>query len=224
MDEQSLLTWFEQMEGRVSQTFTPGTHQYAMRTALLTEMQTALESVFPPSHTVLRRWEDVRSRESQALQNDHGSRLEFAQDELIAIFRVAHRLLKEGHAHKFADGIRAETTMQCLDQAEALVKAGYVAAAMVLAGGALETHLQNVCGRFALSWSGDGSISKYKQALDQARNQGLQNLVTSSDSSLIESWGKDRNTAAHTPTAFTKTPAEVRLAIEGIRQFLARAE
>jgi len=94
MDEQRLLTWFEQIEGRISQTFIPGTHQYAMRTALLTEMQTALESVFPPSHTVLRRWEDVRSRESQALQNDHGSRLEFAQDELIAIFRVAHRLLR----------------------------------------------------------------------------------------------------------------------------------
>ena len=131
---------------------------------------------------------------------------------------------KEGHAHRFADGIRAETIIQCLDQAEALVKAGYVAAAMVLAGGALETHLQNLCGRFALSWSGDGSISKYKQSLDQARNQGLQSLVTSSDSSLIESWGKDRNTAAHRPTAFTRTPAEVRLAIEGIRQFLVRAE
>jgi hypothetical protein len=99
-------------------------------------MQTAIESVFPPSHTVVRRWEDVRSRESLALQNDHESKLDFAQDELIAIFGVAHLLLKEGHAHRFADGIRAETITQCLDRAEILLKAKYVTAAMVLAGGA----------------------------------------------------------------------------------------
>jgi hypothetical protein len=162
MDEQRLLTWFEQIDERVSQAFTPGTHQYAVRAGLLTEMQTALESVFPPSHTVFRRWEDARSRESQALQSERASMLDFAQDELIAIFRVAHRLLKEGHARTFADGIRAETMTQCLDQAEALVRAGYVATAMVLAGGALETHLQNLCGRFSLSWTGEGSIRKCK--------------------------------------------------------------
>ena len=225
MDEQSSLTWFEQIEERISQVFTPGTYQFAERAALLTEMQTALDSVFLPSHSVLRGWEGARSRETHALQSDRTSKLEFAQDELIAIFRMAHRLLKQGHARRFADGIRAETITQCLDQAEALVIVGYAAAAMVLAGGALETHLQNLCRRFSLSWPpGDGSINKYKQVLDQARNNGIQNLVTSSDSSMIESWGKDRNTAAHTPTAFTKIPSEVRLAIEGIRQFLVRTQ
>ena len=95
---------------------------------------------------------------------------------------------------------------------------------MVLAGGALETHLQNLCVRFSLSWSGNGSIDEYKKALNQARNQGKQSLVTSSDSSLIESWGKDRNAAAHKPTTFTKTPQEVQLTIDGIRQFLARTQ
>ena len=103
MDEQSLLTWFEQIEERVSQTFIPRTYQFAERAALLAEMQIALERAFPPSHSVLRSWENARSRESQALQSDHTSKLEFAQDELIAIFRMAHRLLKEGHHQRKAE-------------------------------------------------------------------------------------------------------------------------
>jgi len=210
MDEKSLLTWFEQIDEHITQTINSRTGESDAWPALLTEMQTALESVFPPSHTVLKRWENPRSREK----------------DWIGTFRAAHRLLKDGHARRFVDGIRAETIAQCLDQGETLAQAGYIVAAMILAGGALETHLQNLCGRFSLSWPGDGSINKYKQVLDQARNQGIQDLVTSSDSSMIESWGKDRNTAAHNPIDFAKikTPPEVRLAIEGIRQFLARTQ
>jgi hypothetical protein len=145
MDEQSVLTWFKQIDERIFQVFTPGTHQYAVRAAVRTEMQTALESVLPPSHAVLRRWEDARSRASQALQSDFGGRLDFVQAELVEIFRVAHRLLQEGHARRFADGIRAETNMQCLDQSDALARTGYAAAAMVLAGGALASHLRALC-------------------------------------------------------------------------------
>ena len=124
MDAQSLLAWFEQIDERISQTFTPTTYQFAERAALLVEMKTVLESVFLPWHAVLRNWEDARSRE--ALQRDHTTNLAFAQDELIAIFRMAHRLLKEGHARRFADGIRAETIAQCLDQVDVLLRGGYV--------------------------------------------------------------------------------------------------
>lgn len=206
MVEQGLLTWFEQIAERITQVRNSRADADEW-SELWTEMQTALESIFPSSHAVRKRWEDPRLR-----------------NERIGLFQTAHRLLKEGHARSLADGIRAETILQCLDQAEALVQASYNVAAMVLAGGALETHLHNLCGRFSLSWSGDGSISKYNQALGQARNQGTQNLVTASDSNLIESWGKDRNEAAHSPTAFTKTSPEVRLTIKGIRQFLARTQ
>jgi hypothetical protein len=224
MDEQSLLTWFQQIDERIFQVFIRGTHQYALRAGVLTEMQTALESVFLPSDAVRRRWEDARSRESQAFQRDFAGALDFVQDELVEIFRVAHRLLQEGHAQRFADGIRAETIMQCLDQADALARTGYADAAMVLAGGAMESHLRALCVRFSLSWQGNGSIGSYKQALDQARNQGTQNVVSASDSSQIDSWAKDRNDAAHTPVNFIKTPQAVLYIVEGIRQFLGRTQ
>lgn len=225
MDEKSLLGWFEQMGRRITDFRASPTSENDAWAALFTEMQTALESIFPLSHPVLRRWEDALARGKRALKgNQVQSPEKYVSRELMGIFEAAHRLLQDGHARSFADGIRAETIAQCLDQAEALVKTGHVVAAMVLAGGALETHLHNLCERFSLSWMGEGSISKYNQALGQARNQGKQSLVTPSDSNLIESWGKDRNGAAHSPTAFTKTSPEVLLVIEGMRQFFARTQ
>jgi hypothetical protein len=69
MDEKSLLTWFEQINGRVSEVIYPTRPEnHSAWTDLFTEMQTALESVFPPSHTVLREWEEAMSCESQAVQ------------------------------------------------------------------------------------------------------------------------------------------------------------
>lgn len=225
MDENGLLIWFEEIDGRVNELLYPNrTHDHGSWTDLFTNMETALENIFRPSQPVLRNWNDTMSRERQALQDDHAGKLQMAQDDLIAIFRRAHHLLKSGRIRGFADGVRAETIAQCLDQADVLASGGYVVAAMALAGGALETHLHNLCERFSLSWPGEGSISKYNGALGQARNQGTQSLVTASDSNLIDSWGKDRNDAAHHPTTFNKTKQAVQLAIEGIRQFLARSQ
>jgi hypothetical protein len=188
-------------------------------------MHSALESVFPPSHAILRRWEDAIAR---AKQIPKGNRIQTPElwvcNELIGIFRTAITLLKNGLIRSLADGVRAETVAQCLDQAEALGRAGYAAAAMILAGGALEAHLRILCMRFNLSWQRDGSIGSYKQSLDQARNQGTQSLVSSSDSSQIESWGKDRNEAAHTLASFAKAPQQVLHIVEGIRQFVARTQ
>jgi hypothetical protein len=225
MDEKSLLAWFDQIGTRITIFRTSPTGEHDAWASLFTEMQTALESIFPQSHPVLRRWEDALSRGKQSQRGNHLQTPEkYVSKELMGTFEAAHRLLQEGHARRFADGIRAETIAQCLGQAETLARFGYASAAMVLAGGALETHLLHLCERFCLSWQGDGSISKYNQALGQARSQGMQDLVTSSDSSAITSWGQDRNGAAHSPLTFTKTQPEVLLIVEGIRQFLLRTQ
>ena len=225
LDEKTLLTWFEEIEKRVTETRTLKTGEHDVWAAIYAEMHSALDSVFPPSHAILRRWEDAIAR---AKQIPTGNRVQtperWVRDELIGIFRTALALLKNGLIRSLADGVRAETVAQCLDQAEALGRTGYAAAAMILAGGALETHLRVLCIRFKLSWQGDGSIGSYKQTLDQARNQGTQSLVSSSDSSQIESWGKDRNEAAHTPANFAKAPQQVLHMVEGIRHFVTRTQ
>ena len=225
MDEKTVLAWFESLEQRFNETRASKTGEDDVWSAIYTEMRSALDVAFPPSHVVLRKWEDAVAR---AKTINRGNRVQVPEgwdsDELIGIFRTGTSLLRSGHLRSLVDGIRAETVAQCLDQAEALVRSGYAAAAMVLAGGALETHLRSLCVRFGVSWQGNGSIASYKQTLDQARNQGAQSKVSSSDSSQIESWGKDRNDAAHSPSAFTKTAPEVGHVIEGVRQFLGRTQ
>ena len=225
MDEQRAITWLEALNQRFIDTRAAKNGEYDVWAAIWSEMRSALESVLPPGHVVLRQWQDAVGR---AKSVNRGNRVEVPEncvgDELIGLCRTAISLLKDGHLRSLADGVRAETIAQCLDQADALVRAGYISAAMVLAGGGLETHLRNLCVRAGASWRGDGSIGAYKQALDQARNNGSQTIVSSSDSSQIESWGKDRNDAAHTPATFAKTAQEVSLAIAGIRQLLAHTQ
>jgi hypothetical protein len=223
LDEKAILIWDEELEKRVSETRASETVALDVWAAIFAEMHAALECVFSPSHATVRRWEDATSR---ARGFARGPRVQtpelWIRDELIGIFRTALALLKNGLIRSLADGVRVETVAQCLDQAEALGRAGYAAAAMILAGGALESHLRALCMRCSLSWQGSGAIGSYKQALDHARNQGTQSLVSSSDSSQIESWGKDRNEAAHMPANFAKAPQQVLHIVEGIRQFVAR--
>jgi hypothetical protein len=223
--ESEVLGWFEELEKRAQELRVSRTGEHDVWAAVFAELHTALESVFPPSHAVLRRWDEARKRALQVILGNNVETPEiWVKGELLGIFQAAGKILRDGRLRTLADGVRAETVSQCLDQGELLARSRHAAAAMVLAGGGLETHLRTLCIRFGLTWQGDGSIAKYKQALDQGRKQGTQSIVSSSDSSLIESWGKDRNEAAHTPTTFSKTPADVLHSIEGMRNFLARAQ
>ena len=225
MDEKQAIDWFEALDKRFTDTHAAKNGENDVWAAIYSEMRAALEATLPPGHVVIRQWQDAVKR-ANAIQK--GNRVQvperWVSGELLGIFRTAISLLRAGHLRTLSDGIRAETVAQCLDQAEVLARSGYVVAAMVLAGGGLETHLRSLCLRSGLTWQGNGSIAAYKQALDQSRNQGTQNLVSSSDSSQVESWGKDRNDAAHTPATFGRSQQEVGLAISGIRQFLSRTQ
>jgi hypothetical protein len=225
VNETAILEWYGQLLKRATDLRAAGGAEPRAWATVFSEMHVALESVFPSSHAILRRWQDARLHGEKKIRG-HDTELpeRWVADEIIGLFEAASNLVKEGHLRRLADGIRAETIAHCLNQADLLANGAYFASAMVLAGGALETHLANLCIRFSLSWTGDGTIAKYNQALGQARNQGTQSMVTASDSNLIEAWAKDRNAAAHTPATFAKPAEEVLLAIQGIRQFLARTE
>src|SRR3989338_6399371 len=190
MTDKELLKWFEKLEQRVLELRTSKTGEHDVWASVFTEMLTALTIVFPASHVIISRWETAVARGIKAMVGNRPAPPEmFVRDELIGIFQTARSLIANGFTRRFADGIRAETVAVCLDQSESFARSGYSVAAMILAGGALETHLRGLCIRFGLTWQGNGSIGSYKQTLDQARNSGIQSIVSSSDSSQIESWG-----------------------------------
>jgi hypothetical protein len=97
-------------------------------------------------------------------------------------------MLKAGRLQGLAEGIQAETVGELLDQASSFLAGGYVVAAAVIAGGALETHLAHLCQRSGVTWSGDGSISKYNGAVGAARKQGI-SVYSTNDGKSVEAWG-----------------------------------
>jgi len=183
----------------------------------VTDAETALEAVFPPGHVTRKRWVAVMTGERIA--RDYGTT---HLKQGLGTVQSALALLESGRLRGLIDGVRAETMAELLDQAEILLKKEYLIAAAVLAGGALETHLLHLCQRNELPWVGDGSISKYDQPIAQARKVGTVEVYSGTDSKLVTGWGGIRNDAAHEPTKFKHSAADVRLMLEGIRQFIAR--
>jgi hypothetical protein len=96
-----------------------------------------------------------------------------------------------------------------------------VPCSIIGAPGALEVHLRHLCARTGLSIPEPGSLEKYNQALSQARNSGVE-TISLTDSKEVTSCGGCRNDAAHERTKFPRSADEVRLMVQGIRQFVAR--
>ncbi len=138
---------------------------------------------------------------------------------------VLHAVLADARAGSLWRGLwdaKNETCSDVLDQAHELAAMGFHAAAAVLAGGALEAHLKDLCARYRLGWFGSGSISKYDSAIASARNNGSSHVYDLGDTKRVTAWGGTRNEAAHDPKSFSGTKDLVDNMIQGIREFIAR--
>lgn len=227
MKQQELLQWLgdlatepiatESVSGRLGIPTTR--HKIAPATAWLTNAQTALEATFPQNHAVLKKWAILASSiEKDPNLSLHTGTLESAR----AIVAAAHDQVQNGRLGSFVDSIRADTVSELLDQADYLASKNWLAAATVLGGAALETHLRYLCEKNAIIWNGSGSISSYDQAISTERKSGRITIYDKNDSKQIVAWGGLRNDAAHDPTSYNRSKAEVELMLQGIRQFAAR--
>jgi len=229
LKERELLEWLEDLSkrGHAVPALNDMYRNHMLATAWLAEAHAALASVFPRGHPLLVAWNGVFERAktytlaiAQTPLTEPYANVHFVQ--AIGVVHGAVALIKGGRLGSVLDGVRAETESEVLDQADVLLAGKYPAAAAVLAGGSLETHLLHLCQRHGLTWTGEGSISKYDQAVAQARNAGTVEAYPATDSRLIGGWGALRNDAAHEPTKFTNRDEDTRLMIQGVRQFIAR--
>ena len=184
------------------------------------DAQSALESVFPAEHAVLKHWNATIEPRKGGKSGDWlaSNILQTAQ----SIFRSALDQLKRGRLKTLVQSVQAETVAELLDQASDLATQDSCVAATVIAGGALETHLRHQCAQNSIEWTAPGSISRYDTAIAQHRNQGGTAIYSATDTKQVGAWGGMRNDAAHDPTKFSRTAGEVRLMIDGVRQFIAR--
>lgn len=220
MTAEEIMAWFDEIAAtrfpeRYMGSMDPGpTAQWAANA------QSALESIFPAGHPVMKRWTEAMSKGQQSKQNFYG--MTGQMDALRGIFDAGHAQIKAGRVRGLVASIQARTNEELLEQADQLLADKYLVAATVIAGGALETHLRHLCERNQLaSWKGEGTINKYNDAIAQERNNGHE-IFSSTDTNMIKGWGSARNEAAHAPGEFKRTDAEVRMMIDGIRQFMAR--
>jgi hypothetical protein len=102
------------------------------------------------------------------------------------------------------DAVRVESGSDLLEQAEALLETGQPAAATVIAGGALESHVKYICDKHGVSFSGHGSVSAYKHAVAQGRKAGHE-ICSANDGKFVDVWDGLRKEAAHRPGAFTES-------------------
>jgi hypothetical protein len=215
MKSPDAIAWFEELaswkEG--------GGNEITEWVAWMTEASSAIDSVFPVTHPVQVQWSATKGDGDIERLSGNGLR------SLKGVLFAGLQLLKSGRLPSLLDGVRAETVVELIDQADDLLRAHALVPAVVLAGGALETHLRHLCDRHALlgALQGHGTIEKYRGVLDTARNAGTE-IVSKGDAKQLSAWADDRNVAAHTPTEFTKNAAAVKLMIDGVRQFVERTK
>lgn len=223
MKSSDFTTWFEDLEKRFAKLHrTQGDHKDVEwfnrieAEAWTAESASAVASVFPAYHPIRQSWD--RLTPDMIPGKNHGGSLE----QMFGVFQAAARLLRDNRISGLIDAIRVETEDQLLDQAMSLLGSHYIAAAAVVAGGALETHLRHLVTKNSLTFSGNGSIATYDGVIAAARNLGTVVVYASIDTANVLLWGKIRNEAAHSPGAFSRPPDEVSRMIDGIREFIAR--
>ena len=182
--------------------------------AWATEAEAALDAVFPAGHSTRQAW-------ARVIRHHKVWHIADVFDKLLGIFEGATNLIRNNRLASLVDAIRIESESELLDQAHALADAGHRAAATVIAGGALETHLRHYVDRHGILVAGEGSISKYNSTVGQARKANP-NLFNANDGKLVEGWGGYRNEAAHDPGSFGRSKEDVKRLIEGIREFIGR--
>lgn len=225
MRREDALVWFAELEGRAKSlpiekfgmASETKAHEMQAFQAWMTEAETAIDGVFPPTHAIRTKW--AKAEKSLSPFNDGAY---VVGDAVVGVFQAAMSIIRSDRLGSLLDGIRVEAKNDLLDQAQSLLDSNYRAAATVIAGGALEIHLRNLCCKFGLTIGGDGSINKYDAAIAQARNLGTAAPYAATDSKQVSVWGGMRNDAAHDPGSFSRSKDEVRRLIDGIREFIPR--
>jgi hypothetical protein len=141
----------------------------------------------------------------------------------ITILAGVLRALKYDYEHdylrRFEELVHAESSASYIDMADDLFRQSYIHAAAVIAGSVLEQHLRQLCMQNGIDVKTPDD--KYRKA--DALNGALSNagVYSTLDLKGVTNWLGLRNEAAHGNYG-AYTQQQVRLLIDGVRDFLLR--
>jgi len=196
---------------------------YSESMVLITRAKVAVERAFPAAHsyTTAISWllSECQQMEYDSLPYGH----------LASHFSHAHGIT-EAALHDYSNGylqsvsraVELRTVEDVLDQAQVLVSDGFLPAAAVLAGGALETHLKALVEDAGLKVKGAGSLAAYNRAIREQERSGSAALYDKEAAKEVEALAGLRNEAAHSPSKFDQKRSKeaVALMIERVRLFI----
>lgn len=138
-------------------------------------------------------------------------------DQLLGILIALRADIAAGYLTTFEEEIHADVFSDFLSMADSLVADGFVLPAAVVAGAALESHLRALADRNGITLTARG---KPKRATALNDDLAKRAVYRKAEQKQVLAWQDLRNSAAHGEETFTV--AEVRLMIQGVRDFIGR--
>lgn len=225
MKQTDLIAWFKHLEAsQPKENVSNHAGLAAEAGAWLYECRAACAAALPLGHVLLREWDVPLSPTKERSSRSPDAYALFQRG--VSLTTATRRLVESDRVGSLSASVRIQTESEVLETAFVLLNEGdpkLLIAAVVLAGGALEVHMRRL---FELvpdiaPFKGSPSIEKYANAIDTARNEGKPVPYDATTGKQVKAWGAARNDAAHTPDRFKMSPAEVRLMLDGVQNFLA---
>ena len=140
---------------------------------------------------------------------------------MAGVVRALQGDLKRGYLQGAQELIHGELFADFLEMAAHLLEEGYKDAAAVIAGGALESHLRQLCQKVGVDpeYLNSGGVKKPKKADQMNTDLVKASAYGKGDLKTVTSWLDTRNSAAHGQYGDYKTE-QIDIYIKGIRDFI----
>ena len=177
---------------------------------LVARLSATIEALTPDGHR-------YRKLTAVALKENHYENPRNLE-ALVGILKALRADLKAGYLRRWDELVRADLFSNLLDIAEHFLDEKFLPAAAVMAGGALEEHLRNLCRKHNVLKPDDETT--YTSLRTLRESLFTEKYLAINENRSIKNWANIRNKAAHAEVTDI-TPEEVRLMIEGIQNFLS---
>lgn len=172
------------------------------------QTQTLLRSIFGQDSDYARNFETATTHKGVPI-----AQLHYVEGGM-GVLNGAAEDFRRNWIGSYPERLRADVFEDLLEVAEHLLGEGFVDAAVVSAGGALEVHVKKLAQKYGVPL---GRVATMNQAL--WREKGA---YTQPEWRSVDSWYDLRNAAAHQDENAPRSAPQVQLMIAGVRDFIVR--
>jgi hypothetical protein len=157
------------------------------------------------------------AKQAKRTLDRNGASLVFYANQLQGILEALRSDISAGYLRTIVEEVHADVFSDFLEMADHLVGENLALPAAVVAGAALESHLRALAERAQLPTQARGRPKRAAQLNDDLLKR---EIYRKAEHKQVLAWQDLRNSAAHGEADFD--PKQIRLMVQGIRDFIAR--